>query len=564
MNMLNFLEELRSRGIALRRTGDAIKVQGKKEALTPDLLAQLREAKSELLEFLHEKAEETEVEDFACVPAPEALYDPFPLGDLQLGFYMADDPYMEFHVRPHYYSEKDREELDIVRYENAWNKALARHSKEIAIVLPDGNLQTATDPEPIRCRISDLRGYTEQAVNSALEQTRMTMERSVLPLDKWPWLDLRITIWQDKGRDRFRIHYNHNNFFWDGYGTNRLLEEVEAYYRNPDLTMPGIALSYRDAVLALDKLAASPRGQAARRYWEERIPRLPGPPELPVRSGMERRCRSALNRRETLLPAHIWRSFKEQAQMIGVTPSNAMFALYAEVLSAWSNSRHFVLSNMMTRRLDFHPDIWEIAGNFASLYPLEIDFRPSDRFLDRARRVQEQVIRDARHREWGGMQVMQAFNRDRGGFGQAPIPFVVGSGLFMEGYKRPDYSCLETSQVMLDHQFWELDDGRLYYVWDLLEAFFPAGMIDDMEQAYAKLIARMATEPALWEAEVLPLIPKHHLAARLSADQSADAVKSEEASAVRLEQFLAQVPPDRPALLTANGPLAYRELQQSS
>ena len=86
----------------------------------------------------------------------------------------------------------------------------------------------------------------------------------------------------------------------------------------------------------------------------------------------------------------------------------------------------------MTRRLNIHPEIRDIVGNFASLYPLEVDFRPNDRFIDRARRLQEQVLRDARHLQWGGMQVMQAINRRRGGFGAAAIPFVVGSGLFMD------------------------------------------------------------------------------------------------------------------------------------
>ncbi|MGH8610689.1 MAG: hypothetical protein ACREYF_01230 [Gammaproteobacteria bacterium] len=82
------------------------------------------------------------------------------------------------------------------------------------------------------------------------------------------------------------------------------------------------------------------------------------------------------------------------------------------------------LANMpllMTRCLDIHPQIREIIGNFASLYPVEIDFRVDDSFAGRARRVQEQVIRDAQHLQWGGMQVMRALNRHTGDLGRAPI-----------------------------------------------------------------------------------------------------------------------------------------------
>ncbi len=285
-----------------------------------------------------------------------------------------------------------------------------------------------------------------------------------------------------------------------------------------------MSLSFRDAVTALEELARSPQGGVARRYWEDRLPTLPGPPELPVRPGLERRCRSRLNRRERFVDAGVWRSFKENARHFGVTPSNAVFAVYAEIVGAWSNSRHFVISNMMTRRLNIHPEIRQIVGNFASLYPLEIDFRSGGSFSDRARRIQEQVILDGQHLRWGGMQVMQAFNRQSGGFGRAPIPFVIGSGLFMDGFERPDYSCLETSQVMLDHQFWELADGRYYYVWDLLEEFFPReAMIDDMGEAYANLIQRLAGSLAAWNEQAFELIPSSHV---------------EEREAVR--------PPDRP------------------
>ncbi|WP_213414324.1 non-ribosomal peptide synthetase, partial [Xylanibacillus composti] len=487
-----------------------------------------------------------------------------PLSDLQLGFFMADDPYMEFHVRPHLYSERDVPELDAARYEAAWNRALERHADEIAVVRQDGTMLAVRNPEPVRCSVYDWRQQRTEDAHASMLQVRAEMERAELPLDRWPWIDIRLSYWIEDGESRTRIHYNHNNFFWDGQSIYTLFHEVDRFYEDPSLVLDPPELSLRDAAIMMAELEQSEQGQAARSYWEARLPHLPGPPELPVRAGMDRRCRSMLHRRETVVSARHWQAFKERAASNGITTSNAMIAAYAEVLSAWSNKRHFVIGHMMSRRMPIHPDMMNILGNFSSVYPLEIDFRAKDTFAARAKRVQDQILQDARHIQWGGMQILQAFNRQSEGFGKAPIPFVVGSGLFMEGFKRPDYSCLETSQVMLDHQFWELHDGALFYVLDVMESFFPAELIDDMNAAYQQLIERLAVEPALWEAEVLPLIPEHHLAARLSADQSADAVKSEEASAVRLEQFLAQAPPDRPALLTASGPLAYRELQQSS
>ncbi|MGE7828259.1 amino acid adenylation domain-containing protein [Paenibacillus sp. NPDC093718] len=558
MKLTDFLQMLQSKGIQVSCREGALKIHAPKGVLTPEIKQELATYKTELLTLL-QSTEEAKLP--VCQPKPEEWHEPFPLSDLQLGFYMADNPFMEFHVRPHYYTEKDVEELDIPRYEVAWNKALDRHRNEIVTVQRNGMLGAVQHPAPVSCRVHDLRGLPYDEVIKSLVDTRAQMMRSELPIERWPWIDLTVSLWSEEGRQRARIHYNHNNFFWDGYGTHQLLEEVDRYYREPDLQLPELQLSYRDAVMALEELAHSPQGEKARRYWEERLPLLPEPPSLPIRREMNRRCRSRLHRREIFIDRDEWAQFKSHARSFGITPSNAIFSAYAEIISAWSNSRHFILSNMMTRRLNIHPDIRHILGNFASLYPLEIDFRAEDTFIDRARRVQEQVIQDARHLEWGGMQVMQAFNRLRGGFGQAPIPFVIGSGLFMEGFKRPDFSCLETSQVMLDHQFWELDDGRLYYVFDTLEDFFPEGLIDAIEAAYASLVRMLAVEREAWKQLHFSVIPDRQLDIRKQPKEE------ETLPAVRMEHWMlraASDSTDRTAAISAEGRLTYGELTAGS
>lgn len=562
MNLTSFLQELRRVGVTLECDAGALKVHGPKGALTLELRSALASHKQALLAWLDAASADGGTGLPLCEPDVSALYEPFPLADLQLGFYMSDDPYFEFHVRPHYYSERNLVDFQVNRYEAAWNKMLRRHHREIITVRSEGDLVTVKDPAPLRAQVYDLRDRSIEEVERALSEVRQQMMRSELPLDRWPWVDLRVSIWRDGPVERARVHYNHNNFFSDGYGTARMFQEIDRYYQQPDLALPELSLSFRDATIALDRLAHSGQGIAARRYWEDRLPNLPGPPELPTRAGMNRRCRSRLNRREMFINAAQWRGFKENARSSGLTPSSAIFAVYAELLAAWSNSSHFVLSNMMTRRLNIHQEIREILGNFASLYPLEIDLRGDDTFAERARRVQEQVIRDFQHRAWGGMQVMQALNRQEGGFGRAAIPFVIGSGLFMEGFARSDFSCLETSQVMLDHQFWEMADGSCYYVWDLLEEFFPPGMIDDMCEAYKCLVARLAEDVGCWQVKRLDVTPALHL-----AERSAMHSPSRPVTDLRLGDFLdigAAAYPDELVLVTPGATLTYRQLAENS
>lgn len=522
MNVKDLLQTLAKLDVKLSLDNDSLKINAAKGVLTSTLQEKLKHHKSEILAMLQRKnLEDSEPELSVIVPDVVHQYEPFPLSDLQLGFYLADDPYMEFHVRPHYYLENDRENLDIVRYEAAWNKALLRHRKEINIVNAAMQLQMLRETPSIQCQVRDFRHLDRQAAERELLQVRAQNMRRELPLDRWPWFDVIISLWSEGQFEKARIHYNHNNFFIDGFAMGQLLNEVEAYYQQPDLTLPVLTLSYRDAMLALDALAHSESGEKARRYWFERLADLPPPPPLPQKSGMERRCRSRLNRREQILSAESWKGFKGNAARYGITPTNAVIAAYAEILSAWSHSRHFILSHMVTRRFaEMHPEIQKILGNFASLYPLEIDLREQAPFYQQALQVQTQVMRDIRHLQYGGMQVMQEFNRLKGGFGTAPVPFVVGSVLFSEGYKKSDFSCLETSQTMLDHQFWELSDGRYYYVWDLLEDFFPQGLIDSMWQAFSLLLSNLAHDQSLWEQPKLNLLPEATLQPRWQRNQT--------------------------------------------
>ncbi|HZX28924.1 MAG TPA: amino acid adenylation domain-containing protein, partial [Telluria sp.] len=304
----------------------------------------------------------------------------------------------------------------------------------------------------------------------------------------------------------------------------------------------------------------SPDGTRAKRYWLDRLDALPDPPALPQLPGVERRCRSRLQRRQGTLTAIQWAGFKEHASRHGLTPTSAVVSAYAEILSAWSGAQHFILSNMVTRRLPLHPEIGEMIGNFASLYPLEVDLRGGGSFAGRAQRLQQQILRDSANREWGGMQVMQALNRLKGEFGSVPCPFVVGSGLFLDTFRKADYSCLETAQTIFDHQFWELDDGSYYYVWDLLEQFFPAGMIDAMWRAFGALLERLASDAAVWQREVLDLAP----AAPLAQPPQVEPRPRTDALLHAALATAARTAPRRNVLVTPRGTMSYGELDQRS
>ncbi|HKH47472.1 MAG TPA: amino acid adenylation domain-containing protein [Thermoanaerobaculia bacterium] len=553
------LEDLAQLGVQVAAEDGRLKIVAAVGVLTDALRQRVVAGKDEIVRRLTGMAPAADRVAPLLAADPGADLVPFPLSDLQLGFYIANDPYMEFHVRPHYYMELDRPAFDVAAYEAAWNRVLARHRRELCVVNGEIELQQLAGPLAIGCRVYDWRGASPEEAAAGLQGVRAEMMRQEPRLDAWPWLDLRVSLWRDGAAERARIHYNHNNFFLDGFSANLLLGEVDAAVKNPKAIAPPLELSYRDAVLGLARLADSPAGQAARDYWFSRLPGLPPPPDLPMIAGLDRRCRSRLTRRSGIVEPARWEAFKEHAGAQGLTPSNAVLAAYASVLAAWSTSDHFILSQMVTRRFtELHPDLGRMLGNFASLYPLEIRWDAAAPFAGNARRIQEQVLEDLKHLQLGGMRVLQELNHLKGSFGTAPSPFVVGSGLFLKKYRKADFSVLETSQTVLDHQFFELEDGRCFYVWDLLEEFFPAGMIDDLWAAYGRLLSRLADDRAAWGQRDFGFVAASDLAERRARNQTAKPLSG----ALLHEPLRAQAAArgEATALVSAGGRLTYREL----
>lgn len=520
------LDEVVQLGVTFAAEDGRLRISAPKGTLTSELQHRVAESKDEILRRLQEAALVAPIRSNGRLhPDPMGDSFSFPLSDLQLGFYIANDSYMEFHVRPHCYFEFDVADLDPVAYQAAWNKALNRHRRELCTVTKDVELKLLDGDIDLQCQIYDLRSLNSEEVTCRLLAVREQMKRQELPLDIWPWFDLRISLWTENGRNMGRIHYNHNNFFIDGFGTMQLLHEIDENYVNPGLNHPPLTLSYRDAVLGLKRLAESERGDAAHRYWSLRLPGLPPPPALPQKPGFNRRRRSELERRDGRLEKPLWDAFKGRAATLGITPSNAMIAAYAYVIATWSNSDHFILSQMATRRFsELHPDLTRMLGNFVSLYPLEVKLNPAASFVENAQSIQRQVMADMEHLQIGGMRVLQELNQLKGSFGTAPSPFVVGSGLALKRHKKAVFTLLETSQTILDHQFFELEDGSCYYIWDLMEAFFPDGVIASMWDAFERLLHLLAWNSNAWQQNDFNLLNELDLSARRERNETEEQV----------------------------------------
>jgi amino acid adenylation domain-containing protein len=553
----SLLGELTRAGVRLRLVDeDRIEVSAVAGRLSPDLRQALARHKPDLLVRLREAGAGAPAAELPLiVPDRERLYEPFPASDLQQSFLIGGREGFEYHVRPHQYMEFEFDELDPERFGHALNRVLARHRDSIVVFSDDMTLRTVRDPGPVSIAVDDLRALPEAEAQARMAATREAMCRLEPRHDRWPWLEPRISLY---GAGRARLHYNNNNIFTDAPSGAALITEAVRLYQHPDAPLPPLRLSYRDCVLALAELEESPLGQASKRYWCDRMADWPAAPEVPLAPGNAYRGRSMMSRRELSVPAEQWTALREQAESRGLTTTNVLLGAHAEMLAAFSGSRHFLLNNMISHRpIPLHPQMPEVLGNFASLYPLEVDWRHDEPFSARVRRLQARLISDVDHMYWSGSKVLQELNRVRRTPGRAVCPFAVGSALFVGPADRPYFSMLETPQCLLDTEFWELRDGRLLVIWDVIEPAFPPGLIDAMFDAYRSVVEDL-TQSQAWDRTAFDLLP----AAQRAQRAALNAVPAPPAAGLLPDPLARHAVgcPGKPAVVAATGSLDYAGL----
>lgn len=484
--------------------------------------------------------------------APDARPGPadFPLTDMQRLLVVSASDGMEYALHPHLYFEVERPGLDIDRFASAVAHVIERHRQSIVVVTPDLRLRQVDEAAPPRVAVWDLRGLSELGTTLGLMQIRHRMSNQPLPMDRWPWIDFQLTRYGNG--DDIRLHVNFSNLFLDQYSGFRLLSEIEQYYASPETELPANHVGIDEVSVALAQRHEA--ADRARAYWTDRVASLPAPPDLPI---ARIHGNPGLNRRRLVVDAATWDAFTAGVARHGMTPVTGLLTVYGEIVARFSGSRHFILNQMISRRvLRRIPGVESVLGNLGAIYPLEFDWRGTASLQERARRLQSTIIADLGRTDWSGVDVLEALNARHRSQGSAACPFVVSSGLAGGPQEAFGYSKLATPQVLLDHQFFPLRGDRVEILWDVVEAAFPPGFIDALCDAHEALIRTLANDPEAWTATTTLVAPRDPVPA-------ANACPTRPLRAGRLSDGLtvsASVAPEHPAVMCGDDALTYGEL----
>lgn len=501
-------------------------------------------------------------------PQPEAAGRPFALTDVQQAYWVGRSGAFGLgNVSTHTYYEVDSLDLDLDRFERAWQALIDRHPMLRTIVLPTGQQQVITCPPAYRIARLDLQDYDQQSARKELEQIRDCMSHQVLPSDRWPLFDIRASRLPDQ---RLRIHISIDALIVDAWSMQILFRELSALYSDLSVHLAPLPLSFRDYVLGEGRIAETALYQRSKEYWDRRLQTLPPAPDLPLARDLASLDQPRFVRWAGRLAPGVWRQLKARAVRANITPSIVLIAAYAEVLGLWSKNQQFTLNLTLFNRLPLHPQVNDIIGDFTSVTLLSIDNSKGDTFEDRARHIQQQFWEDLDHRYYSGVRVLRDLARARQVTNGVIMPVVFTSSLIhdagdletspMSWLGDVVFAITQTPQVWLDHEVYE-DAGSLVFTWDVVADLFPPGLVDAIFEAFSSLLHRLAAEEQCWSGTWLPfrrqLIPAADLP--LSAAATPE-IAAPNALLHTLVADQASARPQQPAILTPSRVITYEEM----
>ncbi|WP_423192089.1 amino acid adenylation domain-containing protein [Cupriavidus sp. H18C2] len=432
----------------------------------------------------------------SCAPDAAGL---LPLTDVQQAYLAGRQPGFALGgVGAHFFVEFEIDAPDIARLQTAWNTLVVRHDMLRAVVR-DGQLHVL--PVVPRFDIPTHRLSSFDDGDGLVLRSRLSQQ--VLDPSRWPVFDLQLG--RIDGHGPARLYLLLDNLMLDGLSMQILLAELEDLYADPGLTLPTIDTHYGACRRAM---RAAP-GEAAVRYWRDRIATLPAPPALKLAADPAQIGRPRFVRRSGRLAAPDWQRLRARAAPLRVTPSALLLTAFGTVLSAWSTRAALTLNLTLFDRPPVHPHVERVLGDFTSL--LLLAWTPHDTLRDTAQHLQQRLWHDLTHRDYPAIRVMRDMAR-RDGAASTAMPVVFTSALGFDNgrflhhdtWLRPVWGLSQTPQVWLDHQVYE-SDGDLCFNWDAVQALFAPDDLDAMFDQYCALLRRLADPDDHGAAWLLPL-----------------------------------------------------------
>ncbi|TAE56641.1 MAG: non-ribosomal peptide synthetase, partial [Nostocales cyanobacterium] len=388
MNLQKLLQTLAAQNIELWVDGDKLRYRASETALSPELLAEIKQYKAEIISFLSQprNIKNTDISVYALSDGQKALWFLYQLSPESVAYNIN-------------YAAKLANNLDIQALRKAAQGIVDRHSAlRTNFTIIDGEpLQKVNENQPVEFTVDDAFAWSQGEINNWL------LEKSAVPFDLENGSVIRFHLLiNNKARNEYILTIVQHHIISDLWSSDIIIEELEILYdaivKDKEPLLPEKPSEYQDYVKWSEEILSGEYGDKLWQFWQQK---LSG--ELPlINLPIDRQRPQEQTYNGNSLVFNVEQKLLEGLQTLARKERVSLYMLLLTVfqilLSKYTNQEDIIIGTPTINRS--RPEFERIVGYFTNPVVLRGDLSGNPTLSELLVRTKTCVLETLEHQEY--------------------------------------------------------------------------------------------------------------------------------------------------------------------
>ncbi|WP_462179170.1 amino acid adenylation domain-containing protein [Pseudoalteromonas maricaloris] len=498
MNVIDFINFLHEKKIYLKVQNGKLQINAAKGAMTQTLLAQLKEKKGQIIEYLDSTKPGMDIVRVSREQVFKASYSQQSLWLLE-----QIDSGTEVYNMPA--ALKLTGDLNLIAIQQAFTSVVARHEslRTCFAAGEDGEpIQVIQAAEPFDVPVTDLSGVAEGERETQIRI--LVTKEAALEFDLSRDLMLRAKLIKVSSQEHVLLVTMHH-IASDGWSMGILVNEFShlysAYVQGQENPLPPLAIQYADYANWQRQWLQGEVLDAQMGYWEKQLADLPDVHGLPLDYPRPSIQSFAGDVYVSTIAKDTLDGLKDVCQRQGATLFMGLHAAFSVLLSRYSNEKDIVLGTPVANREQ--SEIAELIGFFVNTLVLRSNLSGNPSFNELLRQSKTMLLEGYAHQQVPFEQIVERLQPQRS-LSHSPLFQVM---IEFQNNDEGNLSLPGLTAQYLDHQggmnvakfdltlnIFEGQDG-LHLGWHYNTDLFKRESIEGMSQHFNLLLAELLRLP---------------------------------------------------------------------
>ena len=272
LQLADIIESFNSRGVKLWTDNGKLKYKAAQGILSEKDIRVLKKNKEDIIRCL-------ENENVTIISDKEHENEPFALTEIQQAYMLGRSTDFRYGgVACHIYMELKYDELDGKKVEEVWNQLIDRHPMLRSRISKDGYQCVMKENPEFTVEVNDFTSLSKEDREVRRGAIKKELDHKIYDTNLWPLYTVKVS---DMGEYAI-MHFSIDFLVADWLSIWTVLSEFEKLYFGKKKELPEVDVTFRDYLMAEQKMKQGVKAYRDKKYWLSRIQNMPLAPELPI------------------------------------------------------------------------------------------------------------------------------------------------------------------------------------------------------------------------------------------------------------------------------------------